>query len=310
MDDNQNIETTAEEQPGAEQQHFAEKPSLQEITHAVPIEPLSTEQQNKISDNGINQNTNDNSSMEVHHSKHLTHKKKWSEYLLEFLMLFLAVFLGFIAENIRETSVERHREKAYIQNMVQNLKDDTAQLNQDIPEITLYTQKLDTLAHLSKLDFAVPENLKALTKLTLEYAVYYYHFTANNAALTQLKSGNLRLIQRGHVADSILKYDLMNSTAETQWQQYHLIFNDYILTLEQTFDITILLDTTYTKDRKLSDKLPPAVTTDKEKLKLYFNKVIALLVSSGDYLKYLKVQSNYARSLIAYLTKEYHLEDE
>ena len=50
--------------------------------------------------------------MEVHkHPHHVTHKKKWAEYVLEFLMLFLAVFLGFVAENIRETSVERHQEK-------------------------------------------------------------------------------------------------------------------------------------------------------------------------------------------------------
>jgi len=40
--------------------------------------------------------------MEVHkHPHHVTHKKKWTEYLLEFFMLFLAVFLGFVAENIR-----------------------------------------------------------------------------------------------------------------------------------------------------------------------------------------------------------------
>ena len=46
--------------------------------------------------------------MEVHkHPHHVTHKKKWPEYLLEFLMLFLAVFLGFVAENIRENNVNR-----------------------------------------------------------------------------------------------------------------------------------------------------------------------------------------------------------
>ena len=38
--------------------------------------------------------------MEVNkHPHHVTHKKKWTEYLLEFFMLFLAVFLGFVAEN-------------------------------------------------------------------------------------------------------------------------------------------------------------------------------------------------------------------
>src|SRR5215510_665779 len=52
--------------------------------------------------------------MEVHkHPHHITHKKKWGEYLLEFFMLFLAVFLGFVAENIREISVEHEHEKQF-----------------------------------------------------------------------------------------------------------------------------------------------------------------------------------------------------
>jgi hypothetical protein len=33
--------------------------------------------------------------MEVHHPHHPTHKKKWSEYIIEFVMLFTAVTLGF-----------------------------------------------------------------------------------------------------------------------------------------------------------------------------------------------------------------------
>src|ERR1700694_6030396 len=53
-------------------------------------------------------------SMEVHkHPHHVTHKKKWGEYLLEFLMLFLAVFLGFVAENIRENYVAHKSAKEY-----------------------------------------------------------------------------------------------------------------------------------------------------------------------------------------------------
>lgn len=40
-------------------------------------------------------------------------------------MLFLAVFCGFLAENIREKSVERHREKEYMVSLYQDLKTDT-----------------------------------------------------------------------------------------------------------------------------------------------------------------------------------------
>ena len=64
--------------------------------------------------------------MEVHHPHHVTHKKKWTEYLLEFLMLFLAVFLGFVAENIREHNIEQHRAKDFAKSMVQDLQNDTA----------------------------------------------------------------------------------------------------------------------------------------------------------------------------------------
>src|SRR5437762_10186045 len=41
--------------------------------------------------------------MEVHkHPHHVTHKKKWGEYLLEFFMVFLAVTSGLFAEGYRE----------------------------------------------------------------------------------------------------------------------------------------------------------------------------------------------------------------
>lgn len=55
--------------------------------------------------------------MEVHkHPNHVSHPKKWFEYVLEFIMLFLAVYLGFVAENIRESSSEYLKEKQYINN--------------------------------------------------------------------------------------------------------------------------------------------------------------------------------------------------
>ena len=55
-------------------------------------------------------NPNQETEMEVQkHPHHVTHKKKWTEYLLEFFMLFLAVFLGFVAENISEGVVESNR---------------------------------------------------------------------------------------------------------------------------------------------------------------------------------------------------------
>src|SRR5678815_2977706 len=79
-----------------------------------------------------------NENMEIHkHPHHVTHKKKWGEYLLEFFMLFLAVFLGFLVENYRETLVNKEKEHHYMQNMVADLKTDTADLN-----FSIYYQQL------------------------------------------------------------------------------------------------------------------------------------------------------------------------
>jgi hypothetical protein len=62
--------------------------------------------------------------MEVHHAHHPTHKKKWSEYLLEFFMLFLAVTLGFFAENIREHMTEKNKTKELLEVVAKDFEKD------------------------------------------------------------------------------------------------------------------------------------------------------------------------------------------
>lgn len=80
-----------------------------------PINPQSKSFSDEIistndTDTGFSNQETEN--MEVHkHPHHVTHKKKWGEYLLEFIMLFLAVFLDFSAENLRERMAEHNIEK-------------------------------------------------------------------------------------------------------------------------------------------------------------------------------------------------------
>ena len=84
--------------------------------------------------------------MEVHkHPHHVTHKKKWGEYLLEFLMIFLAVFLGFVAENIRENSVEKERGKEYINTLVEDIQLDITDLKKQIEFREIVEKRIDSL---------------------------------------------------------------------------------------------------------------------------------------------------------------------
>ena len=147
--------------------------------------------------------------MEVHkHPHHVTHKKKWGEYLLEFFMLFLAVFLGFVAENIREASVERHQEKEYMRLMVEDLKKDTANINTMVTGNGNLIMGLDSLLDL----LSGPQQDQSIQRRTfiysLKYTYWYMPIQCSELALTQSKSsGGFRLIKDKKITSAILQYD-------------------------------------------------------------------------------------------------------
>ncbi len=72
--------------------------------------------------------------MEVHHPHHPTHKKKWSEYIIEFVMLFAAVTLGFFAENVREHQIIEHKTHQNLESVVLDLKEDSILIQERIKE--------------------------------------------------------------------------------------------------------------------------------------------------------------------------------
>jgi hypothetical protein len=146
--------------------------------------------------------------MEVHHHPDLKHKKKnFREYFLEFLMIFLAVTMGFIAENLREGISDRSKEKEYIGSLIQDLKADTAQVNQKMT--SLYTQMygMDTLEMLLSPD--INKNDSAVYRCYhLRQSIHNQHtMTFSDRTITQLvSSGNMRLIDKQSVSDRITEY--------------------------------------------------------------------------------------------------------
>jgi hypothetical protein len=86
--------------------------------------------------------------MEVHHPHHPTHKKKWSEYIIEFVMLFAAVTLGFFAENVREHQIIEHKTHQNLQSIILDLKKDSLLIQERIKEYenaSIYLDKLNNL---------------------------------------------------------------------------------------------------------------------------------------------------------------------
>ena len=113
---------------------------------SIPLSENLSEQDNSTIDTDTINTNPETENMEVHkHPHHVTHKKKWGEYVLEFLMLFLAVFLGFLAENLREQTVEHHREKEYIHSLVEDLKSDTLQSNEVLIKLNNRSVGIDSV---------------------------------------------------------------------------------------------------------------------------------------------------------------------
>jgi len=143
--------------------------------------------------------------MEVHHPHHPTHKKKWTEYLLEFLMLFLAVFLGFIAENLREISVEKHRAKEYMHSLIEDLEADTANIQSTISLAEAMKKQTENLVELinNGLDKSEIAQLYRLNLITGKVVQVSFE----DRTSSQLKnSGSLRMVKNSTIADSIRSY--------------------------------------------------------------------------------------------------------
>ena len=146
--------------------------------------------------------------MEVHAHTH-TERKKWTHYFWEFLMLFLAVFCGFLAENYRETLVNKEKAQHYMQNMVADLKADTADLNFSIHYQQLFYNHLHSA-------FQIPiDRLRDInTQDTFFYHFFPYYswvqaFIQNDNTITQLRAGGFNLIRNENTIDSInLVYNL------------------------------------------------------------------------------------------------------
>ena len=263
--------------------------------------------------------------MEVHkHPHHVTHKKKWSEYLLEFFMLFLAVFLGFIAENIREHSVERLKEKEYIKSMVEDLETDSAFLELSINKLIPYHLTwLDSTMHLLNMP-----DLRGKDRLVYQAFMigtgWSYNFHPTERTLTQLHSEGYHLIKNKNAANTI-------TLLEEQYKQFNSQIESFVENMQNDIDLSAYLfadrvvtdsisrtamqnfTNDYSIQLKLSNipELAKIDTENKEGIKLYNDK----LKKYSFYLQYAikgghVVILRVVNKTLAILKKEYHLENE
>lgn len=253
--------------------------------------------------------------MEVHHHPHVE-KKSFKEYILEGLMIFIAVSMGFFAESIRENITKHEKEHHLMEMLVEDLKHDTALINNAIETYLFRVDKFDTLR--TSLIKATKQNLS-----NDEYRNIYYIFRAYGGignqyfgvlrTLNILEKEGFELIRKQNVTDSILKYRELNSRIEgqidiiTKEQDYAGAFAISI------FDIELLNDyVNFFKAKEIlsSTKSFKLLTNNTAVLKPYVFRLFRQRSAMYNFTIFLKNKKASAESLIKLIEKEYHLKSE
>jgi len=242
--------------------------------------------------------------MEVHAHSH-TPGKKWTHYFWEFFMMFLAVFCGFLAENQREHIVEGNRAKEYAALLLEDLKNDSAYINEVTASQLLMLHRADTLLAILSSDQFINNNGK-IVNLFNHVGTLVDFKPAFEINFEQIKnSGSLRYFKNKKLVSSLSEFDrLLETTAEVYGG-----YNNYILQNLQPFMInnlnTLQFDI-FSRTVLVSD--PDIYNWDKREAVLLANKINLKKTYDVFFVnRFLKqcIEKNLA--LITAIKKEYHL---
>ena len=237
--------------------------------------------------------------MEVHHHSH-TERKKWTHYFWEFFMLFLAVTLGFFVENQREHFVEHNREKQYMQSMLEDLVQDTLEINRISLLNTTHINYIDTLLNTLLLpsvqDPGTRRKLYDFITASMggELAVF------SQRTLSQLKNaGGLRLVRKKEVADLISLHDSKIQFLGVIAKSLDESTTDATRVGSEIFDLNY--------KRLNHDGKYELITYDSKILKKFFNWAQIVQNVFYYYNDHLEKEKKVANQLIQLIKKEYHL---
>jgi hypothetical protein len=246
--------------------------------------------------------------MEIpHHIKHSKKARKKSEYLFEFLIIFIAITGSYLAENLREHFVDRHKEKVFMESMIQDLKSDSANLVRVIELNREQIEGLDSLLNLMYNKLGSKE-IKQFYNYDLKYALNYNAFNPVNRTIIQLmNTGGLGLIKVKAVSDGIVGYDNFKNSI---LKQAELVESQFTKIVDQQTEIIDYLS--IMKLRKGSPafqlkKYPVLLTTDKKTIHAFYFNITVFKASINEYTQKTDELLKQATSLIQLIQKEYNL---
>lgn len=195
--------------------------------------------------------------MEIHHSSHVHHSKKWKDYLYEFLMLFLAVTAGFFVENQREHFIENKRAEQFSKQLLSDLRLDSILFENRKRDLEARQKVHDQLLSLLTSETATTDKMILETLLPAAYA---YDFPVTTTTYNQMKSsGSLRYIDNMALTASLQSYyDVLlpkyNSIIEASLNYFMQYLNPFYLKHIRIQDYDPFNDTLINKQAQIIDR--------------------------------------------------------
>jgi hypothetical protein len=247
----------------------------------------------------------------AHHLHKAPGEKAW-HYFFEFLMLFLAVLCGFLAEYRLEHRIERDREREFIASAVREMKLDFIQVK-DVENDSDRYKMQDTLAVLL---LSGDRSQKTINKMYNLYFNYLYEGSYagfKSGTLSQLKNaGNMRLIRKSAVVDSLLGWDGAITHSFKVYDDYCKLVYDNLMMGSRIFDggYFVQYDKWITVNEGFSAKKSIRfLTNDESLLHELGTNIKNQAMTLKDYHKCIFMHKTYTTRLIDFFEKEYNLKD-
>ena len=229
-------------------------------------------------------------------------------------MLFLAVFCGFLAENLREQQVEHHREKQYMESMIEDLTSDTASLTSTIIRTAALEKGFDSLKNY----LYDIENIEKNTSIIYRQNATYTRnvlLSLNDQTSTQLRSsGGMRLIRNKDVANAIARYWKTSVMVENTVNNFNAFIaektkSEDIIFNRKFYKMITKVDSSTTLSIYSDNTEARLMTSDKNLLISYANYTDRLQKFIEQYIiPQVKGKKSRANVLMDLIKKEYHLE--
>jgi hypothetical protein len=234
--------------------------------------------------------------METYHPHKFPAGGKAKELIFEFLMMFLAITGGFFMENMREESVERHREMKYIESMAKDVTQDTISVQEILTTCETQIKGIDSLKAVLKTPVAQMD-YHQMYNLTMKYLNNLMSFEPNQITMIQLKnSGGLRLINNKSVTDSIVNY-YSSFDSHVEQQKYTMNF------LQETLNLEIVA-----MDFSSLNGVKTKLSFDQTRFKEFCNRTLLFQSLLENEVRWMKKYQKLSISLLKHLKKEYKLE--